>query len=77
MRHSHNYFIKQFPRTLNDIEVTVRHRIETTRVNGASHKRKRSTFNAQRSTFNFVETRRGGSSSLMLDAKSIGEAALL
>jgi len=62
MRHSHNDFIKQFPRTLNDIEVTVRHGIETARVNSASHKRKRSTFNAQRSTLNFAETTRGGSS---------------
>ena len=38
MRHGHNDFIKQFPRTLNDIEVTVRHRIETAGVNGGSHR---------------------------------------
>ena len=39
MRHRHNDLIEQFSRTLNNIEVTVGHRIKTAWIDCASHKR--------------------------------------
>jgi len=40
VRHSHYHFVEQFSSTLDYIEVTVRDRIKTTRINCTSHWRK-------------------------------------